>query len=236
MADRGAAALGRRRSPTTLVEKLNRADEQAHAPDPGPPLVGPPLYGGTHARQPRIETEAPADAAQPQWFRELNLDPRHRIVGGLGTRVVQAEQEDLMPRPGTRSSASRRPTARCAWRSWPSTSARRCTAATVAAHRRRGRRRSPSACTPRCSTRRSAASGRRSRARACRASVTAGAFRRLARVRGPVVRAAVAARGAARARRRGADRARRPADHRLGARLRAPGRHRAARRRRAQRG
>ena len=30
------------------------------------------------------------------WFRELNTDPRHRIVGGLGTRVVQAEQEDLM--------------------------------------------------------------------------------------------------------------------------------------------
>ena len=79
-----------------LVEKLNRADEQAHAADPGPPLVGPPLYGGTHARQPRIETQAPADAAQPQWFRELNLDPRHRIVAGLGTRVVQTDQEDLM--------------------------------------------------------------------------------------------------------------------------------------------
>ena len=35
-------------------------------------------------------------AAQPQWFRELNLDPRHRIVAGLGTRVVQTDQEDLM--------------------------------------------------------------------------------------------------------------------------------------------
>jgi hypothetical protein len=80
----------------TLAEKLNRADEQAHAPNPGPPLVGPPLYGGTHARQPRIETEEPGISAQPPWFRELNLDPRDRIVAGLGTRVVQAEQEDLM--------------------------------------------------------------------------------------------------------------------------------------------
>jgi hypothetical protein len=40
--------------------------------------------------------EDPARAAQPPWFRELNLDPRHRIVAGLGTRVVQTEQSDLM--------------------------------------------------------------------------------------------------------------------------------------------
>lgn len=80
----------------TLAEKLNRPDEQAHTPNPGPPLVGPPLYGGTHARQPRVETTPPGEAAQPKWFRELNLDPRHRIAAGLGTRVVQAEQEDLM--------------------------------------------------------------------------------------------------------------------------------------------
>ena len=79
-----------------LIARLNRADEQAHLPDPGPPVVAPPLYGGLHARQPRVETEAPADAQQPLWFRELNTDPRHRIVGGLGTSVVQAEQEDLM--------------------------------------------------------------------------------------------------------------------------------------------
>jgi hypothetical protein len=79
-----------------LVEKLNLADAQAHEPNPDPPLVCPPLYAGLHARQPCIETQPPADAAQPQWFRELNLDPRNRIVAGLGTRVVQAEQEDLM--------------------------------------------------------------------------------------------------------------------------------------------
>ena len=80
----------------SLIARLNRADEQAHMPEPEPPVVAPPLYGGLHARQPRVETEAPADAQQPLWFRELNTDPRHRIVGGLGTRVVQAEQEDLM--------------------------------------------------------------------------------------------------------------------------------------------
>ena len=40
-----------------------RRRHQAHEPDPAPPLVGPPLYGGNHARQPRIETEAPAARA-----------------------------------------------------------------------------------------------------------------------------------------------------------------------------
>jgi hypothetical protein len=79
-----------------LISKLNEPDEQAHLPDPGPPIVGPPLYGGMHLRQPRIETDAVAAAAQPPVFRELNLDPRRRMVAGLGTRVVQAEQEDLM--------------------------------------------------------------------------------------------------------------------------------------------
>lgn len=79
-----------------LVDRLNAPDKQAHVPEPGPPLVGPPLYGANHARQPRIETAEPAASAQPRWFADLNTDPRDRIVGGLGTRVVQAEQEQLM--------------------------------------------------------------------------------------------------------------------------------------------
>jgi hypothetical protein len=80
-----------------LVERLNRADAQEHraAGAEEPPLVTPPLYGGTHRQQPRIQTP-PEVVDQPEWFRQLNLDPRHRIVGGLGTRVVQAEQESLM--------------------------------------------------------------------------------------------------------------------------------------------
>ncbi len=73
-----------------LVARLNRPDVQAHEPDPGPPLVGPPLYGSNHARQPRI------DVAEPEWFSQLNTEPRHRIVAGLGTRVVQMDQEDLV--------------------------------------------------------------------------------------------------------------------------------------------
>src|SRR5204863_5144687 len=78
----------------SLTERLNRADVQAHAANPGPPVVGPPLYGGLHARQTRLKSAA--EGPQPAWFRTLNTDARDRVVGGLGTRVVQAEQEDLM--------------------------------------------------------------------------------------------------------------------------------------------
>ena len=73
-----------------LVAKLNNPDVRAEEDDDAPPLVGPPLYGGNHAQQRRIQP------GQPAWFDELNVDPRNRIVGGVATRVVQAEQEQLM--------------------------------------------------------------------------------------------------------------------------------------------
>ena len=49
--------------------------------EPGP-IIAPPLYGRWHAAQ----TVVPEDT--PRWFRELNLDPRHRVaaaanLGGL---------------------------------------------------------------------------------------------------------------------------------------------------------
>lgn len=175
----------------TLAEKLNRPDVQAHSPDPGPPLVGPPLYGGTHARQPRIEMEAPADATQPPWFRELNLDPRHRIAAGLGTRVVQAEQEDLML---------------AAWNQVIGVEAanRAIRLAQLAKHvsaslhRRHLARLTDGALvslTERVHAKVLDAPQRSIwasiQASSLPAAVTAGAFRRLARVRGPVVRAAV---------------------------------------------
>jgi len=54
------------------------------------PILSPPLYGRWHALQEEVPEE------QPHWFRELNLDPRYRTSAGLGTRVVQQDQEELM--------------------------------------------------------------------------------------------------------------------------------------------
>ncbi|MFF7725516.1 hypothetical protein [Streptomyces sp. NPDC008001] len=55
-----------------------------------PPAVAPPLYAGAHTGRARVDDTAPA------WFRGLNLDPADRLVAGLGTRVVQMDQEPLM--------------------------------------------------------------------------------------------------------------------------------------------
>jgi hypothetical protein len=56
------------------------------------PVVGPPTYGGIAAGVAGI----PAEGAPPQWLRELNLDPRWRVVAGAGAQVVQMQQEALM--------------------------------------------------------------------------------------------------------------------------------------------
>ena len=58
----------------------------------GDPIVAPPIYARWHAAQKVV----PPDNAMPHWLRELNLDPRHRAAAGLGTLVVQDQQEDLM--------------------------------------------------------------------------------------------------------------------------------------------
>jgi hypothetical protein len=51
------------------------------------------LYGAWHAAGHRVNATAPGS---PRWFAELNLDPRHRAIAALGTRVVQQFQEPLM--------------------------------------------------------------------------------------------------------------------------------------------
>jgi hypothetical protein len=76
---------------TALRDILDAPAEQA-PPGSEPSLVGPPLYGQWHARQRLV----PESTNAPHWFRELNLDPRHRAAAGLGTQVVRLEQEQLM--------------------------------------------------------------------------------------------------------------------------------------------
>jgi hypothetical protein len=51
--------------------------------------VAPPLYGRWHAAKKRLETP-------PAWYHELNSDPRNRVAAGLGTLVVQDQQQQLM--------------------------------------------------------------------------------------------------------------------------------------------
>jgi hypothetical protein len=56
------------------------------------PLVGPPIYGDRYAQRDSVDDTA----NPPGWLNELNLDPRHRVAAGLGTLIVQHDQEQLM--------------------------------------------------------------------------------------------------------------------------------------------
>ena len=75
---------------TELDAPARLAAAEAAAHEAASPTVAPPLYGQWHAGV------AIVPAGAPPWLSELNLDARNRVVAGLGTRVVQADQEDLM--------------------------------------------------------------------------------------------------------------------------------------------
>ena len=85
------------RWPDTAVEELREeldrpariegTEEQTDGV-PNLPILGPRIYAKLHRGSP-VVTGA-------DWFAELNLAPTKRIVAGLGTRVVQRDQEQLM--------------------------------------------------------------------------------------------------------------------------------------------
>jgi hypothetical protein len=62
------------------------------------PVITSPLYGRWHALQQRLLKDSNnADLAHNKnWVHELNLDPRFRIAAGLGTKVIQKNQEEYM--------------------------------------------------------------------------------------------------------------------------------------------
>lgn len=62
------------------------------------PLITSPLYGRWHALTQRLLVDRDGDPLDPDdnWVHELNLDPRHRLAAGFGTRVMQSNQESYM--------------------------------------------------------------------------------------------------------------------------------------------
>lgn len=56
------------------------------------PVLGPPLYGNNQANREKIHE----NEVSRTWFNKLNLDPRNRATAGLGTKVIQKDQEHLM--------------------------------------------------------------------------------------------------------------------------------------------
>jgi hypothetical protein len=69
---------------TTLLDTAARS----RPADGGPPIVGPPMYGQWPAGVESLDAQ--------EWVRDLNTDPALRAVAGLGARMVQVHQEELM--------------------------------------------------------------------------------------------------------------------------------------------
>jgi hypothetical protein len=89
LADDSAAAASAS-TPVTPTTPAGAGDDD--------PVITPPLYGRWHALAERLLFRRDGGALSPNdnWVHQLNLDPRHRVTAGFGTRVVQQKQEELM--------------------------------------------------------------------------------------------------------------------------------------------
>ena len=80
-----------------LASLVNLPDDYQKSGTSTDPLIVPPIYGRWHAAVERLAvstTSVPAD--RTRWINELNVDPRYRAAAGIGTAVVQKNQEQYM--------------------------------------------------------------------------------------------------------------------------------------------
>lgn len=82
---------------TSLANLINLPDLYQSVGDPDP-IIAPPLYGRWHALTQRVLTERDGTLMTPSdnWIHRLNLDPRFRVAAGIGTKVIQDQQEKFM--------------------------------------------------------------------------------------------------------------------------------------------
>jgi hypothetical protein len=80
-----------------LARLINLPDDYRRKAYPDP-VIAPPLYGRWHAFAPRVLRNPNGSLITPTetWVQRLNLDPRFRVAAGIGTRVIQDNQERYM--------------------------------------------------------------------------------------------------------------------------------------------
>lgn len=78
----------------TFVNALAGIINAANVPTIADPGVVPPLYGQWYAAANLLDH--PQRSTNPQWFFELNSDPRTRVAAALGTQVIQREDQALL--------------------------------------------------------------------------------------------------------------------------------------------
>ncbi len=85
-------AVGDKSAWTSAIESvLNRPADLLAAPG-GERVIAPPLYGRWYAGSDRLNSSPTSDA----WFADLNFDPRMRTSAGVGTLVVQTDQQKYL--------------------------------------------------------------------------------------------------------------------------------------------
>ena len=80
-----------------LATLVNLPDTYQQSGTTADPLIVPPIYGRWHAAVERLTVSgASTPDERTQWLNELNLDPRFRAAAGIGTTIVQKNQEEYM--------------------------------------------------------------------------------------------------------------------------------------------
>jgi hypothetical protein len=80
---------------TSVARNNTSSTIKAEFITPPLPCVVPPIYGRWHAARPSVDPALPSNRT-PNWVDELNLDPRHRTIAGMGASVIKEQQEPLM--------------------------------------------------------------------------------------------------------------------------------------------
>jgi hypothetical protein len=74
----------------TFINHPAAANDDPANPNSDDPVIAPPIYGRWHAAVQSVDRTAAG------WVNDLNLDPRDRSAGGMGTQVVQEERTALL--------------------------------------------------------------------------------------------------------------------------------------------
>ena len=80
---------------TELQELVNLPAKIIGTHESGDPIISVPMYGGKHAKISPSDVVL-LDVANDNWVNDLNRDPRTRVPAGVGTCVIQKNQESYM--------------------------------------------------------------------------------------------------------------------------------------------
>ncbi|MFW9994092.1 MAG: hypothetical protein ACFFD4_18755 [Candidatus Odinarchaeota archaeon] len=91
--------------PETYKDENLIGGEQDPSKNDSEKWIVPPKYGRWHRARSKVDMGTlinpntlanPGSCQERDWFNHLNLDPRHRVMAGFGTKVIQNDQESLM--------------------------------------------------------------------------------------------------------------------------------------------